>query len=87
MSDVKYSLTRGEMANIEDEPLKNGQILFDQETLRILMDTMVNETLTRVPIKEGIFNGTQSEWRALTDEQKAVYKYVNFLDDAIPYQL
>ncbi len=87
MSDVKYSLTRGEMANIQDEPLKNGQILFDRETPRILMDTMIDETLTRIPIKEGIFNGTQSEWMKLTQEQQAVYKYVNFIDDAIPYKL
>ena len=75
------SFTRGGSTGIDSTPLKNGQILFDKGANRILLDVVIDNVLTRLTIKDGIFDGTTQEWDALTDEQKSVFKYVNFLDD------
>lgn len=75
------SFTRGGSVGIDSTPLENGQILYDRDAGRILLDTIINNTLTRFVVKDGIFDGTTQEWEALSDTQKSVFKYVNLTDD------
>ena len=80
MPDVKTKFTRGGTSGINNTPLEDGQILFDEEKRRISLDTYVDNTLTRVAMNEQItFNGTTAEWNALTDAQKSVYTYICFI--------
>ena len=81
MPDTKVSYTRGGSSGIDAEPLLNGQILYDREAKRIFLDAVVDGTLTRIAMKEGTFTGTELEWNALTDTQKAVFTFVNITDD------
>lgn len=78
---VKVTNTRGGSANIDATPLLNGQILYDREAKRIFLDAIVDEELVRIVMKEGTFTGTELQWNALTDAQKAVFTYVNITDD------
>ena len=78
---VNVQHTRGASANIDATPLSNGQILYDHEAKRIFLDAVVDNELVRIAMKEGIFTGTELEWDALTDAQKAVFTYVNITDD------
>ena len=74
--------TRGGTAGIDLEPLVDGQILFDKERTRILLDAYVDGTLTRIVMTEkDTFNGTTAEWNALTSEQKEIFTYVHLTDD------
>ena len=78
---VNVQHTRGGSSGIDATPLSNGQILFDHEAKRIFLDVIVDEELVRIAMKEGTFTGTELEWNALTDAQKAVFTYVNITDD------
>lgn len=78
---VNVQHTRGGSSGIDATPLSNGQILYDHEAKRIFLDVVVDDTLVRIAMKEGIFTGTELEWDALTDAQKAVFTYVNITDD------
>ncbi len=78
---VNVQHTRGGSSGIDATPLSNGQILYDHEAKRIFLDVIVDEELVRIAMKEGIFTGTELEWNALTDAQKAVFTYVNITDD------
>ena len=74
--------TRGGTAGIDVEPLVNGQILFDEDRTRILLDAVIDGTLTRLVMTEkDTFNGTKSEWDALTSDQKSIFTYVHLTDD------
>ena len=79
MANVKW--TRGASSGVNAEPLLDGQILFDRETKRIFLDAVVDDTLTRIAMKEGTFTGTTAEWSALSDAQKALFTFVNITDD------
>ena len=78
---VNVQHTRGGSSGIDAAPLSNGQILYDREAKRIFLDAVVDGTLTRIAMKEGTFTGTELEWNALTDTQKAVFTFVNITDD------
>ena len=78
---VNVQHTRGGSSSIDATPLSNGQILYDHEAKRIFLDVIVDEELVRIAMKEGIFTGTELEWNALTDAQKAAFTYVNITDD------
>jgi len=79
---AKPIFTKGGTAGIDVEPLVDGQILFDQDRTRILLDTTIDGTLTRLIMTEkDTFNGTRAEWAALTDEQKEIFTYVHLTDD------
>ncbi len=74
--------TRGGTAGIDLEPFVDGQILFDKDRTRILLDAYVDGTLTRIVMTEkDTFNGTTAEWNALTSEQKEIFTYVHLTDD------
>ena len=82
MPDVKYEFVRGNSSGIDGTSLKDGQILFDKQKKTILLDASVNGTLTRINMSgDNTFNGTAAEWEALTDAQRAAYKYVYITDD------
>ena len=84
MPDVKYELIRGSTSGIDNTSLKDGQILFDKQKKMIALDAMVDGTLTRINMSgDNTFNGTAAEWEALTDAQKAAYKYVYITDDYV----
>lgn len=79
---IKYSFFRGDTAGIDGTPVVDGQILFDKERQRIALDAIVDGALTRIIMTEkDTFTGTQAQWEALTDAQKAIFTYVNILDD------
>lgn len=82
---VNVQHTRGGSSGIDATPLSNGQILFDHEAKRIFLDAVVDDELVRIAMKEGTFTGTQLEWNALTDAQKAVFTFVNITDDYEPH--
>ena len=82
---VNVQHTRGGSSGIDATPLSDGQILFDHEAKRIFLDAVVDDELVRIAMKEGTFTGTQLEWSALTDAQKAVFTYVNITDDYEPH--
>ena len=79
---AKPTFTRGGTAGIDLEPLVDGQILFDKDRTRILLDAYIDGTLTRLVMTEkDTFNGTKAEWDALTNAQKEIFTYVNITDD------
>lgn len=78
----KFEFVRGGTSGINSKALKDGQVLFDKEKKTISLDAMVNGTLTRIDMSgDTTFNGTSDEWEALTDAQRAAYKYVYITDD------
>lgn len=78
----KWKFIKGGSSAIDDVELENGQILFDEDRQRILLDTVIDETLTRIVMTEqDTFVGTTAQWTALTDDQKAVFRFVDLIDD------
>lgn len=82
MPDVKYLFYRGNTSGIDATPLRDGQVLFDQEAKKISLDAIVNGKLTRIDMLGDLtFTGTKAEWDALSDAEKAKYTFVNITDD------
>lgn len=84
MSAVKF--IKGGKTNIDAYPLADGQLLYDTESVCYYIDTVVNNTLTRIALVKQPFVGSQAQWDALTDAQKAQYvgTTVIITDDFIP---
>ena len=82
MPNIKYKLVRGGTSGVDGTPLRDGQILFDKERQRVLLDAYINGILTRIVMTEkDTFDGTEAQWNALTLQQKALFTYVHITDD------
>lgn len=71
MSAVTF--VKGGKSGIDSQALKDGQILVDVENSCYYVDALVNNTLTRLALVKQPFVGSQEQWDALTDAQKAQY--------------
>ena len=71
MSEVKF--IKGGTAAIDQYAPADGQLLFDTENNAYYIDTMISGVLTRLALVKQPFVGTQEQWDALTDAQKAQY--------------
>ena len=69
----KLVFVKGGEAGIQARNLQDGQLLFDVENTRYYIDAVVNNVLTRIALVKQPFVGTQEQWDALTDAQKAQY--------------
>lgn len=82
MPDVSFKPIKGSTAGIAAKPIVNGQILFDTDKKSISLDILLNNVPTRIEMtKQDTFDGTQAEWEALSDAQKAQFVHVNITDD------
>lgn len=71
MSEVKF--IKGGTAAIDQYAPADGQLLFDTENNAYYIDTIISGVLTRLALVKQPFVGTQEQWDALTDAQKAQY--------------
>ena len=71
MSEVEY--IKGSTQGVSTYPLANGQVLIDTDNKAYYLDTIVNNTLTRITLVKQPFVGTQEQWDNLSDAEKATY--------------
>ena len=92
MPDVKTKFIKGGTSGINNTPLKDGQILFDQDLSKIYIDTYKDNVLTRVLMTKNssgggdaediTYNNTISELEA-EDVQAAIDEVVTILDEKV----
>lgn len=79
---AKIKDIRGSAAGVQATEIADGQRLYDLDNRKLYIDRMVDETPERVEMSlENTFSGTKAQWNALSNEQRAIYKYVDLLDD------
>ncbi len=83
---AKPVFVKGGRAGIDAYEVSNGQLLFDVDNKCFYLDTVIDDTPTRLTMFKKPFIGTMDAWEALSDEQKAYYAdtFVDITDDVEP---